>query len=345
MMDLEMDRYFETCYERRPHPFAMPLGNKAHWISWRADFIRTLVGDLRGFPQQYGPLESQTHDEAQRDGYRQILVSYSGEDGMRIPAYLLVPDSAQEQMPAVVCVAGHGAGMTEIAGLTPEGEMRAIGEGYQKDFAVALCKRGFVVLVPEMLGFGLRRLKADIEKGPDECSCYRMSTNLLMMGKTMAGLRARDVMRSLDYLETLPFVDAARIGSMGISGGGTTLMYAAAIDGRLRANVISCSGCTFRHSILSVYHCIDNFVPDLYTRGEMYDILGLLAPRPLMLEAGRQDDLFPLEGVQTCFDQLTRAYSLLGARDKLDIDIFDAGHSISGAKSYDFLGKWLRVDE
>lgn len=349
-MTISMDAYFERLYDENQPLYQMPSRQKPRggqqdkgcWESWRKSWREALRQDLGGFPASYGPLEPRAEKEIKREGFTQRLVYFSGEDGMEIPAYLLIPEGLREPAPAIVAVAGHGAGMTEITGLTPEHQIRPLGAGYQKDFAAALCQRGFVVLAPEMLGFGLRRFQVDIEKGPGQSSCFRMSMNLLMMGKTMAGVRVRDVMRSIDYLQTLPFVDGERIGSMGISGGGTTLMYTAALDERLKANVISGAGCTYRDSILKIFHCTDNFVPHVYEHGEMCDVLGLSAPRPLFLEAGRDDDIFPLRGVKECYEALREAYTELGVPERVELEVFEGGHQIHGGRSYEFLQDWLQ---
>ena len=36
---------------------------------------------------------------------------------------------------------------------------------------------------------------------------------------------------------------------------------------------------TFRDCIMSVSHCIDNYVPGILNWAEMYDVAGLIAPR------------------------------------------------------------------
>ncbi len=342
----DMDALFAGLYQAHQGAYAMPAeeADEAIWQNWKKTWRDGLKKDLRGFPYKAAPLQVRVLQSRPFDTYTMYLVQYNGEAGMLIPALLLVPSEGLRRyraggpkMKAVIALAGHGAGITEICGLTPEGKPRKQGEGYQKDFALALCQRGFVVLAPEMPGFGLRRFREDCRKGPGQSSCFRMSTNLLMMGLTMAGLRVRDVMRSLDYLQALPFVDAGRIGGMGISGGGTTLMYTAALDERLRANVISGAACTYADSILSIFHCTDNYVPDIYCHAEMCDVLGLIAPRPLLLEAGRDDDIFPLRGVLHCASQLEAAYRKAGAGQNLAMDIFEGGHQISGRLSYDFL--------
>ena len=339
----DMDTYFERLYDQNQPQYAMPRErNQACWENWRESWQKALKSDLAGFPAQYGELNARTISEVKRKEFRQQLVVFDGEEGMEIPAYLLIPNDLVKPAPAIIAVAGHGAGMTEIAGLTPQHEVRDLGEGYQKDFAAMLCMKGFVVLVPEMLGFGMRRFEEDKQKSASQSSCFRMSMNLLMMGKTMAGVRVRDVMRSIDYLQSLPMVKGDQIGAMGISGGGTTRMYTAALDERLKATVISGAACTYRDSILKIFHCSDNFVPQVYGHGEMSDVLGLCLPRPLFLEAGRDDDIFPLCGVKSCYEALHKAYQIWDAEDRVELDVFEGGHQIHGGRSYEFLQKCLK---
>ena len=51
---------------------------------------------------------------------------------------------------------------------------------------------------------------------------------------------------------------------------------------------------TFRDSIGSLAHCIDNYVPGILNWAEMHDIAGLIAPRPLFVESGEKDNIFPI---------------------------------------------------
>ena len=92
---------------------------------------------------------------------------------------------------------------------------------------------------------------------------------------------------------------------------------------------------------MSIYHCVDNFLPGLLNCGEMADLFGLIAPRAMLIEAGISDDIFPLDGVKSSYARLEALYDRLGVKEKIDIDIFEGEHQISGAKAYDFLVKWL----
>jgi hypothetical protein len=117
----------------------------------------------------------------------------------------------------------------------------------------------------------------------------------------MIAWRVYDVMRTVDWIQTRRELDAARVGSMGISGGGTCTLFAAALEPRIRAAMVSGYLNTFRDSILSLSHCMDNYVPGILNWAEMYDIAGLIAPRPLFAESGERDSIFPVEASRASF--------------------------------------------
>lgn len=105
-------------------------------------------------------------------------------------------------------------------------------------------------------------------------------------------------MRTIDYLATRPEEDLARLGEMGISGVGAQTYFSTACDNRIRACVIPGYFCDWRQSILIFHHCTCNFVPGLPGHGELSDFAGLIAPRPYLVEAGRRDTIFPINGVR-----------------------------------------------
>ena len=46
-------------------------------------------------------------------------------------------------------------------------------------------------------------------------------------------------MRTIDWIATRKELDASRIGCMGISGGGTCTLFAAALEPRIRAALVA----------------------------------------------------------------------------------------------------------
>jgi hypothetical protein len=109
------------------------------------------------------------------------------------------------------------------------------------------------------------------------------------------------------YLETREDLDASRLGAMGISGGGMHAFFSTCVDERIKACVLSGYYSTFRDSILAMHHCTCNFVPGLHRFGEMYDLVGLIAPRPLLVEAGSYDPIFPIAAVKASVERARSA--------------------------------------
>ena len=334
---------YEAAYAEAPRRFRTPTTVEAtSWQNWRTAFRAGLWERLGGQPHETTPLTVEHGPVTERRGYRREYITFESEPGVVVPAWVLIPEGLTAPSPAVIAVHGHGYGVDDIVGINADGTDRDTPVGYHKDFAVELCRRGLVVIAPEMLSFGRRREPADQQVDPGHSSCRYPALWGIMQGRPLLGRRVRDTLRTLDVLAARPEADPARIGIMGISGGGMVSLFAAALEDRLRAAVISGYLATFRGSILAVEHCLCNFVPGILEDAEMYDIAALIAPRPLLIEAGTRDDIFPLPAVEEAYRHLERVYGAFEAVEHLDKDVFEGDHQISGAKAYDFLHDRLR---
>lgn len=262
-----------------------------------------------------------------------MLLRIEGHPAM--PIYVLTPLESTEKLPAVLALHGHGYGSKEIVGLTASGEEDE-GATIHQHFAVKLVQQGIKVIAPEVIGFGERMLDIDIHaKKP--CSCYRLSTHLLVSGKTLAGLRIAEALRIIDFMETLADIDQQRLGIMGFSGGGLIASYTAALDQRIKAAVLCGFTSTFQASILHDEHCIDNYIPGILNVAELPQIVGLIAPRKLFIESGYQDKVFPIEGVKAAIEQLEQVFAMYGAEAALATDLFEGVHEINGRQAYSWL--------
>ncbi len=335
------DDYLDSLYHKAKVKFNYNSGNEKEWHRLRSEFKEAFVESLGGFPRTKSELNPRILDEKDMDTYTRQHVAYTSDEGMDVPAYLLIPKNQQRQLPAIVCCHGHGYGYREIVGLNPDDTENTGEPGYQKNFAVELVGRGYIVIVPELLGFGDRRLIEDRDKPLHESSCQRISSNLLMLGKTMAGLRVYDIFRTIDYLESREEVDASRIGCMGISGGGLVCGFSSVLDERIKVSVVSGYANTFKDSVMAMPHCIDNFVPGLLDIAELPDILGLIAPRPLLIESGTKDPIFPIVAAKKAHEKIQKIYAFYDEKEAFDTDVFEGEHQISGQKAYDWFEKWL----
>ena len=261
----------------------------------------------------------------------------------QLPLYVLVPKNRKTRTPVVLALHGHGYGVKDVVGLWEDGSERQNPDGYHRDFACQLAERGFIVAAPEISCFGERQMR-DVERFRAvglNGTCYKVATYAMMLGKSAAGLRAMDAMRVVDYLVARDDVDPSNIGVMGISGGGMHAFFSAAIDPRIKGAVVSGYFCDWRHSILSIFHCTCNFVPGLLNLGELSDLAGLIAPRPLLVEHGTRDDIFPIEHVKRTVEKARHAWRVLGAEGDLATDYFEGRHRINGPAAYAFLANHL----
>jgi len=234
-------------------------------------------------------------------------------------------------------VTGHGAGVDDIVGIDKNGHDRTGKPGYEHDFALQTVEHGLATFAIEPMAFGYRRDARTRAKGPTATACQPAAGSALLLGETMIGWRVWDVMRAIDWIETRPELDASRVGCLGISGGGTCTQFSAALDLRIKAAFVSGYLNTFRDSIMSVSHCIDNYVPGILNWAENYDVAGLIAPRPFFSEGGNHDPIFPVNATRESFARLQKVYEVFGAQSNAQQEIFEGQHVFHGVRGLPFL--------
>ncbi len=345
-MGRQVDSFLASLYEKNVQQHRFAATSHDEWLVWQKELrsafsadlgLAASLADAAEYPQEH------LLEEKACNGYTRRRVSLKLADELIVPVYILLPDHDQAPCATVIACHGHGYGSRDIVGLQPDGSDKTDDDpGYQQDFAVALVRRGFVVVVPELLGFGDLRLAEDEQKPLNNSSCQRISSNLLMMGYTMAGMRVWQIMRVLDWLSGKPEVDQQKIGCMGISGGGLVCAFASALDDRIKAAVVSGYANTFKGSVMAMFHCVDNFIPGVLNHAEMPDIIGLIAPRPLLVESGQDDPIFPVAATREAITRITEIYHVLSAEDRFSYEIFPGEHRIWGEKAYPWLQQWLQ---
>ena len=88
-------------------------------------------------------------------------------------------------------------------------------------------------------------------------------------------------------------------------------------------------------------HCICNYVPGMLKVAEMYDLAGLIAPRPLFVESGTEDNIFPVEATRFAFGKAQEIYGMFGAEERIGLEIFEGEHAFYGKGAFRFLKRWL----
>jgi dienelactone hydrolase len=326
-------------------PYAFHAKNSGELRKWQAKTRRALAGKIGlGKIESASPNPKMIEEVDKKDYVRQKIMMRTGPETV-MPVYMLLPKNATRPLPVVVAFHGHGYGVKDIVGLWEDGSERDTPDGYHQDFGVALCRAGFAVAAPEISCFGERltdfsylNTKIGMQAGS---TCGHSAALAFHLGISVLGMRVHDGMRLVDYLETRKDLDAKRLGAMGISGGGMHTFFSTCLDPRIKAAVISGYYSTFKDSILAMSHCFCNFVPGLAEFGEMYDLVGLIAPRPMLVESGTYDPIFPITAVRSSVAKARAVYKILGAEENVQTDIFEGRHRINGDKTYGFLVKSL----
>ncbi len=186
---------------------------------------------------------------------------------------------------------------------------------------------------------------------------------LLLSGRNFVGKEVFDLIVSMNILCSLGCADPKRIGAIGHSAGGNSLVYYMYADPRVRAGVSSCglfSMVNFFNEHAPKKRLAAIAIPRLALVGDSDDYLAGIAPRPVMLTRGLwewdKDD-----AADTAFSEAHVAetrkmeaharerYAKLGATDALKVIYFEekgGQHSFPPgvrAEAYAWLAKQLAV--
>ena len=281
---------------------------KAEWDARRKalrDHIAAAIGPV---PETACDLSPRALGTIERDGYRieKLVLQTRPDVWMTASAYVPAVKAGQK-VPAVLVVHGHWA----WARRDPTVQARCLG----------LVKLGFFVLAVDAFGSGERFTNP--ARGTYHGSLY--GSTLWPTGHSLLGMQVYDNRRAVDYLLTRKEVNG-RFGITGASGGGNQSMYAGALDDRFAAVVPVCSVGNFQ-SYLKTACCVCEVLPNALTFTEEGDVLGLVAPRALMVINASKDGIqfSPAEAEKS----LARAKDVFALHDSaanVKHVVFESGH-------------------
>ena len=343
------ERYFSQRFERVGQKFALSADTREECIRWKSA-LRDQLSVLLGLPaMQRCALNPVRLESVELEGYTRTKCTIETEPGVVMPFFLLTPADLRpgEKKAAVIAPHGHGGGgKCAVVGLDyGDAELRERIERYHYNYGEVMAKEGFIVFCPDARGFGERREKYDQgDERITESSCEFLNDMAMPLGQCVTGMWTWDLMRLLDFAQTLPAVDARRIGCAGLSGGGLQTLWLSALDDRVKCAVISGYFYGYRQALLELKNCSCNYVPHLYETVDMGDVGALILPRPVLIETGDQDSLNGKDGVAnviTQVDKLRRAAELFEVPDHVEHHIFAGGHRWNGKRAIPFLIKHL----
>jgi dienelactone hydrolase len=278
--------------------------------------IRTCFGP---FPEKT-PLNARVTGTVERDGYRIEKVLFESRPQFLVSANLYVPTGRKLPLPGVVGSCGHSLNGKAAA-------------AYQS-FAQGLARMGYVVLIFDPIGQGERlqygHLDAKVRPRPGVGEHLHGGNQQFLVGDFFGSWRAWDGIRALDYLLSRPEVDPKQVGITGNSGGGTMTTWLCGLEQRWTMAAPSCFVTTFRRNLENELPADTEQCPPraLALHLDHDDFLAALAPKPVILLA-KERDFFDARGAEEAFQRLQGLYTLLGAKDNVQLFIGPTDHGYS----------------
>jgi dienelactone hydrolase len=223
----------------------------------------------------------------QRDGYKVELDIIPGESKEYvIPILLFTPDD-DRQHSAIIYLHSKG----KIAEAEPGGEIEK------------LVKQGYIVAAADILGFGEIKKTAGRE--------YTDGNTAVLIGRSMVGIQAGDVVRVSNYLKKVPGVDTKKIGAIAYDETCLALMHAAAFDSTINNVTLISPLVSYKNVVTNRLYKIGNIkrptgdywhpvevdfnwgVASVLTAYDLPDLIAAMAPRKVVMADVRNSMLQP----------------------------------------------------
>jgi dienelactone hydrolase len=336
------------------------------FVSWKSA-ARAKTFGLLGYDPPWVDFAPQILSEEDKGSYLQRKLTFAVSPLYRIPAYLLTPKGAGP-FPAVINLHDHGAfflyGKEKLVETKADDnvglrEFKRVCYG-GRSTAAELAKRGYVVLVTDALfwgeraprGFGEGAINTSSLEGVQKWNeaCYgtvgAFSTNMINAGLSWSSVIIRDDIRSVEFLASLPMVDAERIGSCGLSVGCFRSWSLASLCDLIQASINIGWMTDIRSQMLE--RCVMTrsdgamsfTIPQLKNYMDYCDSASMACPRPALFFNGLQDSLFPVPSVKYAYAQMKKVWESQGAGANLYTRLWDVPHEFSVAMQEDAFG-WL----
>ena len=338
----DAQQHFYNSYQSAAASYHFRGKTKREFESWQRNFLPSLRNTLglNIIEKKLADYRSKAELKDFEDKGTYIVQKWFiwTEPDVPIPFVVLIPKNNGEKLPLVLITHGHGRDSILYDGIYPRIFNAGNETGKDETLAMQALKEGYIAIAPTIRAFGTTRTDADKKEG-NSFSCHTQLMRDLLTGRTVIGDRVWDVSRILNWaIQELP-VDTRRIAITGNSGGGTVSLFSAACDNRITVAVPSSYFCTFSGSIGSIAHCDCNYIPGILNLGEMSDIAGLIAPRPVRMLHGIKDEIYPINETRKAFADLKMIYSAAGVAGNAELYEGSAGHQYYKEGSWVFIRK------
>ena len=333
-MQSHVQDILQHCELARDSTFWKPLASSADMAGTKSVFRDQLSHQLGSLDSPKLPFNTKARILKETDNWTRYEVTLDVWPGVFSWGILVVPKNigSNERRPVVVCQHGlEGLPMDMVTVDTASVKYRT----YQ-GLATRLAERGYVTFSPH-----------NPYRGEDKFRVLQRLANPL--GLSIFSIITSQHQQIVEWLKTLNFVDAERIGFYGLSYGGKTAMRVPALIEDYALSICSGDFNEWVKKNASVDHAFSYMFHGEYEMPEWdlghtfnyAEMAALIAPRPFMVERGHQDGVGIDEWVAYEYAKVKRHYLQLGIPDKCRIEYFNDGHRINAVGTIEFLDQYL----
>ena len=187
------------------------------------------------------------------------------------------------------------------------------------DIAERTFLRGVNVFLPGLFLWGERYYEPRLDAEKSNSLVRReFDAMLKQVGSSITAVEIYGIMKSIDYLSTMPFVDPERIGMVGLSYGGFYTLFTAALDTRIKAALAS-SQFNNRYEYSWPDWTWDKSAEKFLDA----EVASLVYPRYLSIAVGDADELFKVDYARAEFERMKK---MMDTDGWLDFAVFSGAH-------------------
>lgn len=314
LRDGRLSAVYHDEYEQKPVIYE----DLKSWERRRAELKEQVLvsAGLWPMPEKY-PLNAEIFGRVAFEDFSVEKVMFESYPGFYVTGSLYRP-TGKGPFPAILNAHGHWSG----------------GRLHRDDLSdiplrcANFAKMGFVAFSYDMLGF---------QDSKQVSHLYGGTVQELWCAGAF-GLQLWNSIRSVDFLESLPDVDAGRIGCTGASGGGTQTFFLTAADDRIEASAPVNMVSAYMHG-----SCNCENAPGLKIGTNNVEIASMAAPRPLLLIASTGDWTRNTPSVE--YPAIHSVYELYGKGHEVEYFYQDADHNYNKKareKAYNWFARKLQ---
>src|SRR5215212_348070 len=306
---------YRTLDDRFPPPRFADAGQWNRRAAYLREHVLAAAG-LLPLPSR-APLEAQVFGEVKHTDYTVSKVYFQSLPGFLVTGNLYRP-AGDGPFPAVLAPHGHWA----------YGRLENTSLNSVPGRAINLARQGYVTFTYDMVGYNDSRQLPHTFGGKRE----------YLWGLSLGGLQLWNSIRSLDFLQSLPYVQRDALAVTGESGGGTQTFLLAAVDERVKVAVPV--------NMISLHMqggCLCENPPSLRLDTTNVEIAATIAPRPLLMISATGD--WTANTLESEFPAVRGLYSLLDAPDRVQAVRMQADHNYnkdSREAMYGWLARWMK---